>query len=123
VREVNLEVDAGSIVDHRSGRAWGLVPGAVIPLRNTRKPYFLLCGRCDGPFNARKGRWEAYAEDEVRRIAEQSVDHEIAELPRLAIREKAASMFRLCMAGLTLSVVLMAMVILITSGHIRIPGL
>lgn len=123
LREVGLDVDTGSVTDHRSGRAWGLIPGAVIPRYHTRKPYLLVCSRCDGPFNSRKGKWEIFDEAEVSRIAAQCADKAIDELPRLAIQEMAASVMKLSIAGLTLSVAVMAMVVAVSSGSVRIPGL
>ncbi len=123
LREVGLDVDMASVTDHRSGRAWGLVPGAVIPRYHTRKPYLVVCGRCDGPFNPRKGKWEVFDEAEVSRIAAQCADKQIAELPRLAIQEMAASVMKLSIAGLTLAVAVMAMVVAVSSGTVRVPGL
>jgi hypothetical protein len=123
LRDIDLNVDMASVTDHRSGRAWGLVPGAVIPRYHTRKPYLVVCGRMDGPFNARKGKWEVFDESEVSRIAAQCADKEIAELPRRAIQEMAASIMKLSIAGLTLAVAVMAAVVAISSGTVRIPGL
>jgi len=123
LREVDLDVDMASVTDHRSGRAWGLVPGAVIPRYVTRKSYLVLCSRCDGPFNARKGKWEIFDEAEVSRIAAQCADKQIAELPRLAIQQMAASVMRLSIAGLTLAIAVMAVVIAVSSGTVRVPGL
>lgn len=123
VREVNLTVDMGSVVDHRSGRAWGLVPGAAVPKFHTRTPYLVVCARSAGPLNVKKGRWEPFDEEEICRIAEQSADQRLSELPRLAIQEKASSMLRLAIAGLALSIGVMSMVVALTSGVIRIPGL
>lgn len=121
--DVNLDVDVGSIAEERSGRAWGLVPGAVIPRYGSRTPYLVICGRCDGPFNARRNKWEVFDKDEVNRIAGQCLDKEINELPKRAIQEKAASMLRLTIAALALCVGVMSMVVLVSSGQIRIPGL
>lgn len=123
LRTIDMDVDMASVSDHRSGRAWGLVPGAVIPQYHTRKPYLVLCSRCDGPYNARKGRWDVFDEAEVSRIAAQCADKQIAELPRLAIQEMAASIMRLSIVGLTLAIAVMAVVVAISSGGIRIPGL
>lgn len=113
----------GCVVDHKTGRAWGLVPGATVPLHNTRTPYLVLCGRSSGPLNVQRRRWESFSEDEVCRIAEQSADQRLSELPRKAIYEKAASMLRIAIAGLALCVAVMALVVLVTSGTIRMPGL
>lgn len=98
--DVGLDVDAASLSDHRAGRSWGLVPGAVIPQHKTRKPYLLVCPRCNGPYNPRTGKWAAFDPDEVRRIAAQCCDKQRADLPRLAAQELSASMLRLVVAGL-----------------------
>ena len=123
LRDVDLDVDAASMYYHRAGRSWGLVPGAVIPQWGTRKAYQLVCPRCNGPFNARRGKWESFDQAEVSRIADQCVDKQIEELPRLAAEEWAQSLMRLCIVGLVLAVGVMAFVVALTSGAVRIPGL
>lgn len=123
LREVDLDVDAASMSDHRASRSWGLVPSAVIPQHGTRKAYQVICARCNGPFNSRKGRWEPFDQAEVSRIADQCVDKQIAELPRLALQEWSRSLMRLAIVGLVLAVGVMAFVVALSSGAVRIPGL
>jgi len=123
LRDVDLDVDAASMSDHRAGRSWGLVPSAVIPQRGTRKAYQVVCPRCNGPFNPRKGRWEPFDQAEVARIADLCVDKQIAELPRLALQEWSQSLMRLAIVGLVLAVSVMAFVVAVSSGVVRVPGL
>lgn len=121
LRDIGLNVDSGSVFENRSGRAWGLVPGAVIPQFGTHKPYMLLCPRCDGPFNVRRNRWEVFDEAEVARIAEQCSDKQIAELPRLALQEWGQSLMRIAVLGLVGAIAMLGAVIAVSSG--MVPGL
>ncbi|NLE94360.1 MAG: hypothetical protein GX600_01575 [Dehalococcoidia bacterium] len=121
--EVNLDVDAGFVVDHRSNRSWALMPKAVIRLRGTRTPYLVLYERSAAPYSPKNRKWETFDEGAVNRLARERIAQQFAELPKLAIAEKAANTFRLCIAGLTLTVAIMALTVLITSGKIGIPGL
>lgn len=123
LRETTLEVDAGFVVDHRNSRAWGLMPRAVIRLRGSRTPYLLLYERAAAPYSPYRQRWEPFQEGLVNVMANERAAQQFTELPKLALAEKAANTFRLCVAGLTLTVAVMAMVVLVGSGQIRIPGL
>jgi len=122
LREVTLEVDSGFVVDHRSSRAWGLVPRAVIRMRGTRLPYLILFERSAAPYSPYRRTWEKFDEDAVKRLARERVGQQFAELPKLAIAEKAANTMRLCIAGLTLSVAVMAFLVLVSSGQLKVPG-
>lgn len=123
LREVNLEVDAGFVVDHRASRAWGLMPRAVLRLRDTRLPFLVLYERASAPYSPYKKKWETFDEGSVNLLAKERIGQQFAELPKLAIAEKAANVMRLCIAGLTLTVAIMAVVVLVSSGQLRIPGL
>ena len=123
LREVTLEVDSGFVVDHRSNRAWGLMPRSVIRMRGTREPYLILHERGSAPYSPFKHKWETFPEAAVNGLARERVGQQFAELPKLAIAEKAANTMRLCIAGLTLTVAVMAFVVLASSGQLRIPGL
>lgn len=122
LREVNLDVDSGFVVDHRSSRAWGLMPRAVIRLRASRTPFLVLYERASAPYSPYHKRWEKWDEGLVSVLAKERAAQQFTELPKMALAEKAANTLRLCIAGMTLTVAVMAMVVLITSGQIRIPG-
>ena len=123
IREVNLEIDAGFAVDHRSNRAWGLMPEAIIRLRGSQTPYLVLYERASAPYSPVRGKWLGFDEGAVKRLAKQRFAEAFTELPKQAIAAKAAWTFRLCIAGLTLVVAVMSLTVLATSGHLRIPGL
>lgn len=123
LRPVTLEVDTGFVVQHSSSRAWQLTGGAVFPERRTRLPYLLVHERHDCPYSTAKHRWEKHEEGAVNQLARQSIRKEFNELPKKALAQKAASAFRLAIAGLTLTVALMAMVVLISSGQFKFPGM
>ncbi len=123
LREVNLEVDSGFVTDHRSSRSWSLVPKAVIRLRAARTPYVVLYERAWVPYIPETGKWAPCEEGAINRLARERVAQQFGNLPKEAIAEKAANLMRMCIAGLTLVVAIMAVTVLVSSGQLRIPGL
>jgi len=123
LRPVTLEIDSGFVVDHRSNRAWALTAGAVITERRRRLPYLILYERHDSPYIPGKHKWAKHDEHAINVLARECVDKQFASLPKEALAEKAANTFRICIAGLTLTVAVMAMVVLMSSGQLKFPGL
>lgn len=123
LREVNLEVESGFVTDHRSSRSWLLTPKSVIRLRGAQTPYVVLYERAWVPYLPELGKWAPCEEGAVNRLARERAAQQLGDLPKEALAEKAANTMRLCIAGLTLTVAVMAVTVLASSGNLRIPGL
>jgi hypothetical protein len=118
-----LPVIKGYAVNHKTHEAWGLHSDGMVPERGTGKIVLVVSERAVAPVAIRGQGKNGLCKlgQSVSAIASESADEALAQVHKKSFRNKLADTLRLVVIIFAVTVVVIVVFSLITTGKLQIP--
>lgn len=119
----SVPVIKGYAANHKTHEAWGLHSDGMVPERGTSKIVQVVCERAVAPIAIRGQGKNGLCKlgQTVSAIAEESADEALAQVHKKSFRNKLADTLRLVVLIFAITVVVVLVFSLITTGKLQIP--
>ena len=121
IEKATPPVVKGYAVDHKTMEAW-LLPNNPIPEISTGKMFSVIFERDAAPFSIDGDNTRKLTEESIALIAGESADEALAQLEKKSFKNKMADTLRLVIIIFAITVVLIVIFGLISTGKLKMPS-